>query len=272
MSKISDAIKALIALNVIVFAVTFFVPGMEEKMFTWLALYFPTSPNFQLWQFVSSMFMHGGFMHILLNMYGLWAFGSPLEVIWGKGRFLFFYFASGIGAGAIYILVNYVQFTMIQSDLAALGVSSAELHTALTTGNFSADVTVASESVEQVKTLVQQAASFFYASAVGASGALYGVLAAFGMLFPNAKLALIFLPVPIPAKYFIPVLIGIDLFSGVTGFSIFGGNVAHFAHVGGALIGFLLVWYWKKKGTLIPAEYIRSQMDQYREQRNDTPT
>ena len=82
--------------------------------------------------------------------------------------------------------------------------------------------------------------------AVGASGAIYGVLVAFGMTFPNAKLALIFLPVPISAKYFIPVLIALDLFSGVTGFSIFGGGIAHFAHVGGAIIGFIIMWYWKK--------------------------
>ncbi|HNC30209.1 MAG TPA: rhomboid family intramembrane serine protease, partial [Cyclobacteriaceae bacterium] len=92
--------------------------------------------------------------------------------------------------------------------------------------------------------------------ALGASGAIYGILVAFGMSFPNAKLALIFLPVPIPAKYFIPVLIGIDLFSGVTGFSIFGGSIAHFAHVGGALVGFLLLWYWKVRGVVtLPVRY-----------------
>ncbi len=248
MEKISDAIKVLLALNIVVFGITFFVPGFEEKMFVWLALYLPVNPNFQYWQFVTSMFMHGGYMHILLNMYGLWAFGSPLEFMWGKGRFLFFYFASGIGAGLIYTLVNYLQFTNLYNELLALGITTDQLQELLKTGQYSLALPASKEQLSQLFDL-------YHSSAVGASGALYGVLAAFGLLFPNAKLALIFLPVPIPAKYFIPVLIGIDLFSGVTGFSIFGGNVAHFAHVGGALIGFLLVWYWKKNGTIRPPAY-----------------
>ena len=83
---------------------------------------------------------------------------------------------------------------------------------------------------------------------VGASGAIYGILVAFGLLYPNAKLALLFLPVPIAAKFFIPILLALDLFSGVTGFSLFGGGIAHFAHIGGALIGFLLMWHWRKLG------------------------
>lgn len=88
--------------------------------------------------------------------------------------------------------------------------------------------------------------SAYNTPAVGASGAIYGVLVAFGMMFPNAELMMIFLPIPIKAKYFIPVLIGIDLFSGVTGYSLFGGGIAHFAHVGGAIFGFIMMWYWKK--------------------------
>ena len=93
---------------------------------------------------------------------------------------------------------------------------------------------------------VQKMADTFYSPAVGASGAIYGILVAFGMSFPNSELFLIFLPVPIKAKYFIPVLICLDLFSGVTGYSIFGAGIAHFAHVGGALFGFLMMWYWKR--------------------------
>ena len=88
--------------------------------------------------------------------------------------------------------------------------------------------------------------SAFVVPAVGASGAIYGLLVAFAFVFPNAELGIMFIPIPIKAKYFVPVIVGIDLFSGVTGFSIFGGGVAHFAHVGGALFGFLMVWYWRK--------------------------
>jgi membrane associated rhomboid family serine protease len=117
------------------------------------------------------------------------------------------------------------------------GVSAQDIDTALTS-----DVqTMRSFSEEKLQDFWR----LFNMPVVGASGAIYGVLVAFGMLFPNAKLFLIFLPVPIAAKYFIPVLIALDLFSGVTGFSIFGGGIAHFGHVGGAIIGFLLMWYWR---------------------------
>src|SRR5688572_9305410 len=121
MGKYSGAIPVLLIANVIIFAITFFLPDMEGKMFPWLALYFPQHENFKYWQFVTSMFMHGGFAHILFNMYALWAFGSPLEQMWGKGKFLVFYFLSGIGAGIIYTLVNYFQFNSMYNDLVSLG-------------------------------------------------------------------------------------------------------------------------------------------------------
>lgn len=201
-------------------------------------------------------------MHILLNMYALWAFGSPLEIMWGKNRFLIFYFVSGIGASVIYLAVNYYQFTTINGDLLAMGATISDIQNFLLTGDYNGFeilriTSVESNAVESTKSLMilkekfSKLADLFYTPAVGASGAIYGILVAFGMSFPNSKLALIFLPVPIPAKFFIPVLIGIDLFSGVTGFSIFGGNIGHFAHVGGALVGFLLVWYWKANGKII---------------------
>jgi membrane associated rhomboid family serine protease len=163
--------------------------------------------------------------------------------MWGKGRFLFFYFVSGIGASIIYTLVNYYQFDTIYSELIASGISAGDIQHLLDTKNYNQQLFSAIPE-EKLTTLY----SLYHIPAVGASGAIYGVLVAFGILFPNAKLAIIFFPVPIAAKYFIPILIALDLFSGVTGISIFGGGVAHFAHVGGALIGFLLMWYWRKKG------------------------
>jgi len=238
MGKITDAVKHLIILNVIFFAASEFL-GLNLS--NYLALYFPKNEHFGLWQLVSHMFMHGGFMHILFNMYALWAFGSPLEQMWGRNKFLFFYFSSGIGAGLLYTAVNYFQFNNIFNELLSAGITSSDIQNLLETGRYNSDI-LNLISEKRLTDLYQ----IYNTPAVGASGAIYGVLVAFGMTYPNAKLALIFLPVPIAAKYFIPVLIALDLFSGVTGFSLFGGGIAHFAHVGGAIIGFVMMKYWEK--------------------------
>ncbi len=239
MGKITEAIKHLIILNVILFAAASFLPNLN--LGSYLALYFPQNEHFGFWQFVTHMFMHGGFTHILFNMYALWAFGSPLEQMWGKNKFLFFYFSAGIGAGLIYTAVNYYQFNNIYQDLISAGIQGTEIQNLLKTGSYNTGI-LEHVSEKRLTDLYQ----IYNTPAVGASGAIYGVLVAFGMSFPNAKLALIFFPVPIAAKYFIPVLIGLDLFSGVTGFSLFGGGIAHFAHVGGAIIGFIMMKYWQK--------------------------
>jgi len=237
MGRFTEAVKHLIIINVILFAATFLMPNLGlDRIF---ALYFPENPNFGFWQFLTHMFMHGGFTHILFNMYGLWAFGTPLEQIWGKNKFLFFYFSAGLGAGAIYTLVNYYQFNGVYDQLISIGLSGGEIQQILETGSYNSQILGAISE--------RDLAEFFatyHTPAVGASGAIYGILVAFGMTFPNAKLALIFFPVPIAAKYFIPVIILGDLFFGLTSYSV--GNVAHFAHVGGALFGFIIAWYWKR--------------------------
>lgn len=242
MDRSAGAIKVLIIVCVIFFAVTYFIPGMQVFMRETFALFFPAHENFRIWQFVSNIFMHGGFAHIFFNMYALWAFGSPLEQMWGRNKFLVFFFLSGIGAAIIYTLVNYFQFNNFYNDLVSAGASPDDINIFLQTGRYDMNVMrgLTEEKLREFRQL-------FDIPVVGASGAIYGVLVAFGILFPNAKLFLIFLPIPIAAKYFIPVLIGIDLFSGVTGFSIFGGGVAHFGHVGGAIIGLLLMLYWRRK-------------------------
>jgi membrane associated rhomboid family serine protease len=236
MGRITEVIKHLIILNVLFFIAPQFLKGLDfGNLF---ALYFPKNPNFGFWQYLSHIFMHGGFSHILFNMYGLWAFGTPLEQIWGKHKFLFFYFSAGIGAGLIYSAFNYYQFQGIYQQLVQIGLSSSEIQNMLDTGMYNdAVVTLSPKTLSEFYSL-------YHTPAVGASGAVYGVLVAFGMLFPNAKLALLFFPVPVAAKYFIPILILGDLFFGVTKYSI--GNIAHFAHVGGALIGFVIAWYWKR--------------------------
>ncbi|MBE7629700.1 rhomboid family intramembrane serine protease [Tenacibaculum piscium] len=235
MPKITDAIKHLIIINVIMY----FAPQLLNLDVTNIfALHYPENENFGIWQYVTHIFMHGSTMHLLFNMYALWAFGTPLEQMWGKNKFIFFYFSAGIGAGLIYTLVNYYQFNGIYEQLIEQGISAIDIKNLLNTGQYN----------ESLITLSNQTMSEFYSlyhtPAVGASGAVYGILVAFGLLFPDAKLALIFFPVPIAAKYFIPIMIASDVFFGVTKYSI--GNIAHFAHIGGAIIGFVIAWYWKK--------------------------
>ena len=246
--KISDPIFVIVILCVIFYLITHQLPGYEEAMTNWFALYFPENPNFKSWQFLTTMFMHGDFVHLALNMYALWAFGTPLRELWGAKRFLIFYFASGLGASFIYTAVNLFRFNNFKEKLQGAGASPEDINRILSLrfdtqslNNFTA---------EQLLDFHQT----YHIPAVGASGAIYGILVAFGMMFPNAKLALIFLPVPIAAKYFIPVLVAIDLFSGVTGFSIFGHGIAHFAHVGGAVVGFALMMIWRKRYTVMNNE------------------
>ncbi|MFQ3181279.1 MAG: membrane associated rhomboid family serine protease [Polaribacter sp.] len=229
MNKLTDGIKHLIIINVILFV----APQLLQLDLTnILALHFPKNEHFGIWQYVTHMFMHGSISHILFNMYGLWAFGSPLEQMWGRKKFLFFYFSAGLGAGLIYTLVNYYQFNVALETLVSSGISQSEIFELMNPTKMYQNV--------DLQTMNQ----LYNTPAVGASGAIYGVLAAFGLYFKDAKLALIFVPIPIAAKYFIPVMILGDLFFGMTKYSV--GNIAHFAHIGGALIGFIIAYFWKK--------------------------
>jgi membrane associated rhomboid family serine protease len=239
MGRISDTVKHLIIINVIFFLATQIYGDVMYQLFS---LWFPENENFSLWQIISHMFMHGGFMHIFFNMYALWAFGSPLENSWGKKKFLFFYISAGLGATLIHTSVNYLYLNQGISALESSGIDKNVIMELLTQGKYNP---VWYEFAS--KTTIDNMISSFSTPAVGASGAIYGVLVAFGIAFPNSELFLMFVPVPIKAKYFIPALIGLDLFSGVTGYSLFGAGIAHFAHVGGALFGFIMAWYWKKK-------------------------
>jgi len=238
MNRITDVIKHLIILNVILYLAPQFLGFDLQNLF---ALHFPESEEFGFWQFITHMFMHSqqSFMHILFNMYGLWAFGTPLERMWGKSKFIFFYFSAGLGAGLIYTAVNYYQFNGVYEQLISAGVTSTEIQNLLNSGSYNTQI------LEYIsETDLAEFYAIFNTPAVGASGAVYGILVGFGLAYPNAKLALIFLPVPIAAKYFIPLMIAGDLFFGVTKYSV--GNVAHFAHIGGAAIGFIIAWYWKQ--------------------------
>ncbi len=238
MGRITDTVKILIIINVIFFAGTMLIGDYTYQLFS---LWFFQNDNFGIWQVVTHMFMHGSFMHILFNMYALWAFGSPIEQMLGKGKFIFFYFSCGIGAAIIHSLVNYYHVESGYNALLEAGMNPGNIQQLLETGQYNTSIldVVSKDTLEGMFTA-------YNTPAVGASGAIYGVLVAFGMLFPNVELFLLFVPIPIKAKIFIPILIAIDLFSGVTGYSLFGGGIAHFAHVGGALFGFIMMWYWKK--------------------------
>jgi len=238
MGRLTEAIKHLLIINVLFFIATNLYP---DSMYSMFSLWFPVNEHFEWWQLVSHMFMHGGFMHILFNMYALWAFGSPLEQMWGRNKFLFFYFSAGLGAALIHIGVNYFYFNEGINAIVNSGVAKEQVLHVLSEGKYSPDwYNLASKST------IDNFLNGFNTPAVGASGAIYGILVAFGMSYPNSELFLIFLPVPIKAKYFIPALIALDLFSGVTGYSIFGSGIAHFAHVGGALFGYLMMLYWRR--------------------------
>lgn len=241
MNRITDTVKHLIILNIL-----FFVGSLTvgNSAFNSLSIWFPENDNFRVWQIFTHMFMHHPtfYLHIIMNMLGLWMFGTPLEQIWGRNKFLFFYFSAGLGAVFLPFIIDYIQFNSIINEIVNTGMSKDEVLGILNQGKYVVSWND-SIGVEKVNTLTQ----IFNGSSLGASGAVMGLIAAFGWYFPNAKMALIFLPIPIAAKYFIPALLAYEIYSGIAGgSSIFGVNVAHFAHVGGAITGFIIAWYWKR--------------------------
>ena len=240
---ITDAVKHLLIINVIMFIGTMAI-GNGQSFYEWFALYFPKNPMFQPWQVLTHMFMHGNFTHILFNMFALWMFGTAVEQIFGTRKFIVFYLLSGFGAAIIQLAFLYFQYNTGISALIESGISQADVVSILSEGKY---------NTSWVPILGDKFDGFmgaFNSTMVGASGAIFGVLVAFGMLFPESKLMLIFLPIPIKAKYFIPAIIALDLFSAISGHSIFSpSNTAYMAHVGGALTGFLLMYFWKKNET-----------------------
>ncbi|MFP4846455.1 rhomboid family intramembrane serine protease [Winogradskyella sp. PE311] len=238
--QITDAVKHLLIINVIMFIGTIAI-GNGEAFYQWFALYFPKNSLFQPWQVLTHMFMHGDFMHILFNMFALWMFGTAVEQIFGWKKFIVFYLLSGFGAAIIQVAFLYFQFNTGLATLIETGISQTDILSVLSEGKYNTNwVPILGDDFKGF-------VSAFNSTMVGASGAIMGVLVAFGMLFPESKLMLIFLPVPIKAKYFIPAIIALDLFSGITGQSFFSpSNTAYMAHVGGAFTGFILMYFWKK--------------------------
>jgi len=235
-------VKVLLGLNILLFLPQIFAPRVASILQDALPLYYPDNPYFGFWQFLTSMFMHGGVLHIFLNMFVLASFGPLLERLWGWRRFLEFYLLCGLGAGFVYTLVNWVQFQHLVGQLNAAGVSTTYIQNVLETGALSSGL-----FTPEMRVWFIDLFTLYASPMVGASGALYGVLVAFAFTYPNARLGILFIPVPVPAKYFIPGFVALDLFSGLTGISLLGGGIAYFAHVGGALIGLLLMLYWRRR-------------------------
>lgn len=237
MRSLPDIVKQLIIINVL-----FFLGSMRlgNAAYDLLALHYPQNPKFAPWQVVTHMFMHGSINHILFNMFGLWMFGGTLAQMWGRNKFLFFYLSTGLGAAALQLGINYFQISTVVGQLVEAGYSATALTETLQSGQYN---TAWSNVISQAE--LSQLLTSFNMSMVGASGALYGILVAFAFLFPNTELMIIFLPIPIKAKYFVPILLASDLFFGFSSYSL--GPIAHFAHLGGAVTGFIMMWYWKKQ-------------------------
>lgn len=239
MMQITPTVKQLLIINIIFFVGAQFVPQANEL----LSLHYFESNAFRVWQPLTHMFMHGNIGHIFFNMFALYSFGSALEHFWGSKKFLFFYISCGLGAALLHSLVNYYNFHSGLDILVANGEKTGDVLNLLKGGQYNLNW-------EQILsgTKFTEFISAYMVPAVGASGAIYGLLTAFAFMFPNAELALMFIPIPIKAKYFVPGLLVIDLFLGLKGGSIFGGGtgIAHFAHIGGAVVGFIMMWYWKK--------------------------
>jgi membrane associated rhomboid family serine protease len=261
MINVTPVVKQLLIINIIFYLGSQLVPVSYDLF----ALVYPESDSFRGWQLITHMFMHAPFpniSHILFNMLALYSFGSTLEQFWGGKKFLFFYISCGLGAALLHVGVNYYEIHALVSDIASLNLSTSEIHQLLNADYsilfdekgkmISGEINTILERVkcsqEQFNSIAQ-ASTMVKSTVIGASGAIYGLLVAFAFLIPNAELALLFIPVPIKAKYFVPGLLAIDLFLGFKGGSIFGAGstgIAHFAHIGGAITGFIMMWFWKK--------------------------
>ncbi|MCK5134596.1 MAG: rhomboid family intramembrane serine protease [Bacteroidales bacterium] len=230
-SNTPPVVKNLIIINVVMLLGLFlFQQLFHSNLNGILGLFYFQSPMFKPWQLVTHMFMHGGLTHIFFNMWALWIFGKTLESVWGSKRFLIYYLATGLGAAFFHMLVTYIQ---LAPDLAALKaaysvnrINMALLNEILQPGN---------QFYSLGRDLIRPT--------VGASGAVYGVLLAFGMLFPNTPLFIIPIPFPIKAKWLVIGFGVLELYLGVTQS---GGNIAHFAHLGGMIFGFILIKYWNR--------------------------
>jgi membrane associated rhomboid family serine protease len=231
--QIPPVVKNLLIINILFFAASYVLQSKGIQLAYYLGAFYFDSPLFRIWQPITYMFMHGGFTHILFNMFALYMFGGILESRWGAKRFLNFYFITGLGALALQLLVQSFEVYQITGSMINPGAVTIDLVKQMAGTNITGITPAQSNTLLEIYT----------APMVGASGAIFGLLVAFGMLYPNVELYIMFIPVPVKAKYIIPVYILIELFLGVARFQ--GDSIAHYAHLGGALLGFILIKLWK---------------------------
>jgi membrane associated rhomboid family serine protease len=226
-------VKNLIIINVVMKILTEVLKISVVNLNGNMGLYIPKSEIFRSWQVATHMFMHGGFVHLLFNMFALWMFGRVLEQVWGPKRFLIYYLVTGLGAAFFFELVQYIQYNKVMGLL-----SPEQLQLVYDSG---------SDAISQGRNFADSQMgrlnSILNVPVVGASGAVFGVLLAFGMLFPNTQLMLIFPPIPIKAKYVVIGYAAIELYLAITSP---GSSIAHTAHLGGMIFGYLLIRYWRK--------------------------
>lgn len=254
--RIPPVTKNLLAINILIWAIMALLPKVGHALDAQLALYYIESPAFKPFQLITYMFLHSGFTHLFFNMFALWMFGSVIERALGSKRFLIYYLSCGFGAALIqegvFAIMLMKYHSMYSPDLFANIVSDGlrynQIIDALRNGT-------ANISAQQIIDINQYFANPTYykineyanCAVVGASGAIYGVLLAFGMLFPNQPIYLMFIPIPIKAKWMVLGYGVLELFLGISGAA---SNVAHWAHLGGMLIGVFMILYWKKRGDL----------------------
>jgi membrane associated rhomboid family serine protease len=272
-SLLPTIVKNLLIINGLVFigqivAEKSFGISLEDSF----GLHYPASLAFKPWQFITYMFLHGNFMHLIFNMFALWMFGYALENIWGPRRFLFYYMVTGIGAALVHYLVIFLQInpTVVLIDGLIANPTAPAIfdfisQNTLQINQYSGEIYQQSQKFQEAlealaynpenrqallmaRNFLVDYREYFISlpNVIGASGAVFGILLAFGMLFPNTLIYIYFF-FPLKAKYFVIIYGLIELFYGFSGAQ---SNVAHFAHLGGMVFGFLLILYWKKKGRL----------------------
>jgi len=241
MFRITETVKHLIIINVIMLIGSMTIGGgiLFEELF---AEYFPENPLFKFWQIITHMFMHSGWEHLFGNMFLLLIFGSWLEESIGKTKFIFLYISAGLGATALPLIIDYTNYLSLEVSLLENGFSKIEIKQMLSENIIIPTV----DELQRIK--LQKMFNIFHKSSRGASGAVMGVMAAIGYLFPNREIVLLFPPIPLKIKYLVVGMIGADFISAVLiGTSLIGSDgTGYTAHVGGAFIGFIIMWYWKK--------------------------
>ncbi|MBQ5404825.1 MAG: rhomboid family intramembrane serine protease [Bacteroidales bacterium] len=251
--NLTPCAKYLLITNIIVFVICMAYPPATDA----LALYYIKSEQFKPYQFFTYIFVHSGFTHIFFNMFALYQFGSIIESVWGSKRFSFYYIVCGLGAAIVNMLVNYYQIAPAQEAAEALianptveglrtfAAEHSYLFKMQLLDDFITNYQHSPDFAQAIKDIVSKAAENFTARpVVGASGAVFGLLLAFGMMFPDMKLQFMFIPIGIKAKYFVLLYGAAELFFGVNDFS--GDNIAHFAHLGGMLFGIIMILWWKR--------------------------